>query len=379
VTDIAATWMRGGTSKCWVFERDQLDVPGWSKDSVLLRLFGSPDPRQVDGIGGGTSTTSKAVIVSPSAADTEWDIDYTFAQVAVEELKVDWGSNCGNCSSVVGLYAVRRGWVQPVADETVVRVRNTNTGQLILLQVRTPGGVVDERGSEHIPGVPFPGIGVHMWFVDPAGRTTGSLFPTGSMTDIVDGGDGPVTVTLIDAGAPLVIVPAEAVGVTGNETPVELDGRRELLILLDNMRRQAAVKMGLAADRASAERAVPKLALVAPAVDQDIDFQVRMLSMGRVHPALAITGSVALTMAAQDQKTVIGQQIGAVTGDQVRMSTPAGVVTTRLGQYNGQAAIGVLRTTRRLAEATLVLPHETTEQQPTFAQRDQLPALGPTS
>jgi 2-methylaconitate isomerase len=379
VTDIAATWMRGGTSKCWVFERDQLDVPGWSKDSVLLRLFGSPDPRQVDGIGGGTSTTSKAVIVSPSAADTEWDIDYTFAQVAVEELKVDWGSNCGNCSSVVGLYAVRRGWVQPVADETVVRVRNTNTGQLILLQVRTPGGVVDERGSEHIPGVPFPGIGVHMWFVDPAGRTTGSLFPTGSMTDIVDGGDGPVTVTLIDAGAPLVIVPAEAVGVTGDETPAELDGRRELLILLDNIRRQAAVKMGLAADRASAERAVPKLALVAPAVDQDIDFQVRMLSMGRVHPALAITGSVALTMAAQDQKTVIGQQIGAVTGNQVRMSTPAGVVTTRLGQYNGQAAIGVLRTTRRLAEATLVLPHETTEQQPTFAKRDQLPALGPTS
>jgi 2-methylaconitate isomerase len=379
VTDIAATWMRGGTSKCWVFERDQLDVPGWSRDSVLLRLFGSPDPRQVDGIGGGTSTTSKAVIVSPSAADTDWDIDYTFAQVAVEELKVDWGSNCGNCSSVVGLYAVRRGWVQPVADETVVRVRNTNTGQLILLQVRTPGGVVDERGSEHIPGVPFPGIGVHMWFVDPAGRTTGSLFPTGSMTDIVDGRDGPVTVTLIDAGAPLVIVPAEAVGVTGDETPAELDGRRELLILLDNIRRQAAVKMGLAADRASAERAVPKLALVTPAVDQDIDFQVRMLSMGRVHPALAITGSVALTMAAQDQKTVIGQQIGAVTGNQVRMSTPAGVVTTRLGQYNGQAAIGVLRTTRRLAEATLVLPHETTDQQPAFAKRDQLPALGPTS
>jgi 2-methylaconitate isomerase len=379
VTDIAATWMRGGTSKCWVFERDQLDVPGWSKDNVLLRLFGSPDPRQVDGIGGGTSTTSKAVIVSPSAADTDWDIDYTFAQVAVEELKVDWGSNCGNCSSVVGLYAVRRGWVQPVADETVVRVRNTNTGQLILLQVRTPGGVVDERGSEHIPGVPFPGIGVHMWFVDPAGRTTGSLFPTGSVTDIVDGRDGPVTVTLIDAGAPLVIVPAEAVGVTGDETPAELDGRRELLILLDNIRRQAAVKMGLAADRASAERAVPKLALVTPAVDQDIDFQVRMLSMGRVHPALAITGSVALTMAAQDQKTVIGQQIGAVTGNQVRMSTPAGVVTTRLGQYNGQAAIGVLRTTRRLAEATLLLPHETTEQQPTFAKRDQLPALGPTS
>ena len=133
---------------------------------MLLRLFGSPDPRQVDGVGG-TSTTSKAVIVSPAAADADWDVDYTFAQVAVEEQGVDWGSNCGNCSSVVGLYAVRNGWVPAVADETVVRVHNTNTGQLIMLKVRTPGGVVDERGNESIPGVPFPGVGVQMSFVDP--------------------------------------------------------------------------------------------------------------------------------------------------------------------------------------------------------------------
>jgi 2-methylaconitate isomerase len=379
MTDIAATWMRGGTSKCWVFERDQLDVPGWSMNSVLLRVFGSPDPRQVDGVGGGTSTTSKAVIVSPSAAGTDWDVDYTFGQVATEELRVDWGSNCGNCSSVVGLYAVRRGWVKPVADETVVRVHNTNTGQLILLEVGTPGGVVDESGSVHIPGVPFPGVGVHMWFVDPAGRTTGTLFPTGTMTDIVNGPAGPVTVTLIDAGAPLVIVPAEAVGVTGSETPAQLDGRPEVLALLDDMRRQAAVKMGLATDKASAERAVPKLALVADAGGKDVDLQVRMLSMGRVHPALAITGSIALTMAARDEQTVIGQQIGAASGDQVRMSTPAGVVMTRIGEYDGQVAIGVLRTTRRLAEASLVLPDDVTEQRPESARRDQLAPLGPAS
>ena len=146
MADIAATWMRGGTSKCWVFQRDELEVPGWSRDDVLLRVFGSPDPRQVDGVGGGTSTTSKAVIVSPSAADTDWDVDYTFAQVGIEEQRVDWGSNCGNCSSVIGLYAVRNGWVPAVADETVVRVHNTNTNQLIMLHVRTPGGVVDEKG-----------------------------------------------------------------------------------------------------------------------------------------------------------------------------------------------------------------------------------------
>ena len=157
MADIAATWMRGGTSKCWVFQRDELEVPGWSRDDVLLRVFGSPDPRQVDGVGGGTSTTSKAVIVSPSAAGTDWDVDYTFAQVGIEEQRVDWGSNCGNCSSVIGLYAVRNGWVPAVADETVVRVHNTNTNQLIMLHVRTPGGVVDETRDRVHPGRAVPG------------------------------------------------------------------------------------------------------------------------------------------------------------------------------------------------------------------------------
>jgi 2-methylaconitate isomerase len=355
VTEIVSTWMRGGTSKCWVFERDQLRIPDRSVDDVLLRLFGSPDPRQVDGVGGGTSTTSKAVIVSPSDAE-DADVEYTFAQVAVEEARVDWGSNCGNCSSVVGLYALRRGWVPVAADETLVRVRNTNTGQLIVLQLRTPGGRVDEQGSDRIPGVPFPGVGVTMWFVDPAGLTTGHLFPTGRVTDTLDGA---LTVTLVDAGAPVVIVPASAVGLTARETPADMDARTDVLGVLDDLRRQAAVRMGLAADRASAERAIPKLALVAPGSD-NADLTVRMLSMGRVHPALAITGSVALTLAARAPGSVIAQLAGgAFTEDAVRMSTPAGVVTTWTGEHEGRVAVGVLRTARRLADAVLNLPdHE---------------------
>jgi 2-methylaconitate cis-trans-isomerase PrpF len=360
--EIVATWMRGGTSKCWVFDRSQLEVTGRSVDDVLLRVFGSPDPRQVDGVGGGTSTTSKAVIVSP-ATGGEVDVDYTFAQVGVDEPRVDWGSNCGNCSSVVGLYAVRRGWVHVDPEVTVVRVRNTNTGQLIVLQVPTPGGVLEENGQDWIPGVPFPGTGIRMWFVDPAGRTTGSLFPTGSATDTVStlGGER-VVVTLVDAGAPVVIVRAEAVGVAVTETAADLDAREDLLALLEDLRREGAVRMGLAPDKASAARAVPKLAIVStPAPDQGVDLMVRMLSMGRVHPALAITGSVALTMTAREPGSVIGQHGGAITGEQVRMMTPAGLVTTWTGEHDGQVAVGVLRTARRLAEATLILPEQKPE------------------
>ena len=269
---------------------------------------------------------------------------------------VDWGSNCGNCSSVIGLYAVRNGWVPAVDDETVVRVHNTNTGQLIMLHVRTPGGVVDETGTELIPGVPFPGISVQLSFVDPAGVTTGALFPSGSVTDTLDGPDGPVEVTLIDAGAPVVIVPADAVGLTGNETPSEMDARPDVLALLEDLRRQGAVKMALAADKASAARAIPKLALVAEASGDDADLTVRMASMGKVHPALAITGSVALTMAAREPGSVIAQRMPALTGEEFRMATPAGVVTTWTGEHSGAPFVRVLRTTRRLAEATLILP-----------------------
>lgn len=360
--EVASTWMRGGTSKCWVFDRRQLEIADRSVDDVLLRLFGSPDARQVDGVGGGTSTTSKAVILSRALA-ADVDVDYTFAQVVVDEARVDWASNCGNCSSVVGLYAVRHGWVRAEADVTVVRIRNTNTGQLIVLEVPTPGGVLDERGREWIPGVPFPGVGVRMWFVDPAGRTTGSLFPTGNPTDALPGREGPVEATLVDAGAPVVIVRADAVGVSVIESPAELGARPDLLALLDDLRREGAVRMGLAPEAASATRAVPKLALVAsPEPGDEADVVVRMLSMGRLHPALAITGSVALTMAARDPESVIGRHGGPVTGEQVRMMTPAGLVTTWTGEYEGLVSVGVMRTTRRLAEATLILPDEDEQQ-----------------
>lgn len=363
--DIDATWMRGGTSKCWVFRAEDLAVPGLSVDEVLRRVYGSPDQRQVDGVGGGTSTTSKAVILSPTATDdVEADVDYTFAQVGVDDGVVDWGSNCGNCSAVVAPYAVRAGWVDVDGPETTVRVRNTNTGQIIVQQVPTPGGELDESPTTQIPGVPFPGAPVRMGFVDPAGRSTGRLFPSGKSRDVLtvpaDGDDEPlrVEVTLVDAGAPVVAVPAREVGLVGDEAPAAIDARPGLLALLDRVRRAGAVAMGMVAEPADAERAVPKLALVsAAATGSGADLGVRMLSMGRVHPAVPITGSVALTLAARTPGTVVADlvddQAGAVA---LRLATPAGVVETFVDQVDDLQVVGAVRTYRRLASGSVALP-----------------------
>ncbi|MGZ3145164.1 PrpF domain-containing protein [Lentzea chajnantorensis] len=350
--EIPATWMRGGTSKCWVFERDVLAVPGRSVDEVLLRLYGSPDPRQVDGVGGATSTTSKAVVLARSDRPGI-DVEYTFAQIGIADGRVDWTSNCGNCSAVVGPYALRRGWVTPTGDVTTVRINNTNTGQLIVVDVPTPAGRVTERGTDRIPGVAQPGLGVHLWFVDPAGRTTGALLPTGNAVDVVDG----VRVTLLDAGAPVVLVPADELGANGEASPAALDAQPDLLDRLDRIRRTAAVRMGLAAEAEQAARATPKIALVSAGRPGRSDVTVRMMSMGRTHPALAVTGSVALTAAARTAGTVLSR---FTAGDEevLRLDTPAGVVTTRADTRDGQLAIGVTRTTRRIGDATLVLPDD---------------------
>lgn len=347
--EIKASWMRGGTSKCWVFDHRDLRESGAPVDELLLRLFGSPDPRQVDGVGGGTSTTSKAVLVAPSD-EPGIDVDYTFAQVGVDVPVVDWGSNCGNCSSVVGRYAVGRGWVAPTGATTSVRVRNTNTGQLIVLDVDT-----SESGPElaQIPGVPFPGESVRMWFVDPAGRTTGRLLPSGNTRDLLDTPSGTVEVSMLDAGAPVVIVDARTVGLSGDETPAEIDADAERLMRLDEIRRAGAVAMGMVDSPAAAARAVPKLAIVSVA-DDPTTLRVRMLSMGKVHPALAITGSVAITLAAGTPGTIAATLV-AFDGLRLRLDTPAGTLETTLGEYQDRPAVAVTRTMRELADARLAV------------------------
>lgn len=355
--EIPAVWMRGGTSKCWVFRADDLVVPGMSVDDVLLRVYGSPDHRQVDGVGGGTSTTSKAVIVAPSDRDGI-DVDYTFAQVGIETATVDWGSNCGNCSAVVAAYAVRAGWVQAQRPSTTVRVLNTNTEQIIVQELPTPDGVLDEALTTDIPGVPFPGAPVRMGFVEPAGRTTGRLFPSGQYVDeLPDDGAGTVRATLVDAGAPVVAVRAVDLGLTGTESPAQVDALPGLLARLDRLRRAAAVAMGLVDSPEQAARAIPKLAIVAPPTDAGTDLRVLMLSMGRAHPAVPITGSVGLTLAAREPGTVVADVTASEARDGLALHTAAGVVSTFITHTDGHEVVGATRTYRRLAEGVVHLPH----------------------
>ncbi|MDQ1215864.1 PrpF domain-containing protein [Microbacterium arborescens] len=351
--EIPATLMRGGTSKCWVFSRDELERVGAPVDDILLRLYGSPDERQIDGLGGGTSTTSKAVILAPSRRD-DADIDYTFAQVGLADGRVDWSSNCGNCSAAVAPFALHAGWLQPQGDRTSVRIFNTNTGQLIVAEVPTPGGMFDESGDARIVGVPFAGLEVVLWFVDPAGRTTGRLLPSGVASEEIDG----VPVTLIDGGAPVVIAEAAALGLTGLETPAEIDARPELLARIDGIRREGAVRMGLASTAAAALKAVPKVALVSPRSADDHDFGVTMMSMGKAHPAIAITGSVALTLAAATPGTVVSRMAARGAPGVTSLRTPSGVVSTRIGRHGALPAVGITRSARRLADASVTLPLE---------------------
>ncbi|TWH20642.1 PrpF domain-containing protein [Prauserella rugosa] len=354
---ISASWVRGGTSKCWVFEKEHIERTGLSADELLPRVYGSPDLRQIDGVGGATSTTSKAVILEPSA-DDDLDVVYTFAQVGIEEFKVDWGSNCGNCSATAGLYALERGWVQPAEDVTYVRTFNTNSGQKVVQRIPTPGGALPAEPSAIIPGTVYPGHEVGLGFVEPGGKTTGKLLPTGAGTDVltVDGVDYPVSI--VDAGAPAVILSPETAGLAGLPH-AEWAGTAitEKLSVLDKIRRAGAVAMGLALTPEAAERAVPKLGIAGPAEDADADIEVLMLSMGKPHPAMPITGSVAMTMAAFTEGTFLHRaaMLGRTNG-KLRFRTPAGIIVTFADDFGGELVVGADRTARTLADATLYIP-----------------------
>lgn len=354
--NIQAEWMRGGTSKCWVFETDHLDLTRISLDELLPRLFGSPDQRQIDGVGGATSTTSKAVILHQSA-DPDVDVEFTFAQVGIEEATVDWGSNCGNCSAVVGLYAIENGWVAPRGDITQIITRNTNTKQIIVQLVDTPEGALPIVPQAHMPGVASAGYKVGLGFKDPAGMTTGSLLPTGNAADSLSVDGRNWTVSMVDAGAPVVVIRAEDLGLDAGRYGTWTGDVERQLDTLEKIRREAAVRMGLAPTTAQAARAIPKVAIAAaPADDLESDINVMMLSMGKPHPALAITGSIALSLGARTPGTVLHSITGEIPRAALRLRTPAGVIETWSEKRDGSMLVGVDRTARSIASSIIHLP-----------------------
>jgi 2-methylaconitate cis-trans-isomerase PrpF len=376
---VRAVFVRGGTSRALVFHHRDLPERREAWDPIFLAALGSPDPygRQLDGLGGGISSLSKVAIVGPSTRP-DADVDYTFGQVEVTRAAVDYRGNCGNISSAIGPFAIDEALVPAREPLTLVRIHNTNTRKVIHAHVPVESGQAAVRGDFALDGVPGTGARIALDFLDPGGAVTGRLLPTGRAQDSLDVPElGPVSASLVDATNPMVFVRAKELGLDGTERPDELDARPELAARLEAIRAAAAVRMGLAATPAEASRtstAVPKIAVVAPAaayrtlagttVESDaVDLVARIVSMGKVHRAFALTGAMCLAVAARIPGTVAREAGGfAEAAGDVRIGHPSGILTiaAAVGSAPDGAPVArtvtVYRTARRLMEGFVLVP-----------------------
>jgi probable AcnD-accessory protein PrpF len=344
---IAATYMRGGTSKGVFFRAEDLPADKRERDALLLRVIGSPDPyeKHTDGMGGATSSTSKVVIVSRSLRE-DCDVDFLFGAVAIGESLIDWSGNCGNLSAAVGPFAISQGWVSVIEGTTLVRIWQQNIQKRILAHVPTRHSEVLEQGAFREDGVTFAGAEIVLEFLDPADSGKGGLLPTGNASDVIEIPElGAVRVSLVNAGNPTVFARADAFRLTGRELPESVNRDARLLSRFEAVRAQAAVMMGLARSIDDATRnrpATPKLALVAPPaayrtsagteVSKDnIDVLARIVSMGKLHHAFTGTGSIALAIAAALPGTIVSEVARTLPG-----------VATRIGHASGVLAVGAI-------------------------------------
>ncbi len=375
---IPTVLMRGGTSKGLFFHDNHLPNDPEARNRVILAAFGSPDNnrRQIDGVGGGVSTTSKVAIISPSQSP-DYDVVYNFGQVAIDRPIVDFKSNCGNISSAVGPFAVDEGLVNAVEPVTRVRIHQLNTNKLIKAEVPVKDGCFDEEGDYAIAGVPGTYARIGLRFADPGGALTGKLFPTGNRRDTIEiPNHGSIAITIIDAANPVVLVRAEEIGLIGTEID-EVDANSEIKMTLETIRCKAAVLIGLAASEKEAtqrSQAVPKIAFVAVPRDyslpggqtvtaQDIDLVGRIMSMGTLHRSFAVSGGISTVGAAMIPDMVVFDLLNADArqNDLLRIGHPGGVIdigaVVDVDQDRciyKEALVG--RTARRLMEGYVLVP-----------------------
>jgi len=343
---LPATWMRGGTSKgLFVLARD-LPAQREARDALLLRALGSPDPygKQIDGLGGATSSTSKIVIVGPTL-QPDCDVEFLFGQVALDQARIDISGNCGNLTSAVAPFAIAQGLVPAQAGCTTVRIWQANLGQRILAHVPTDAGGVVEEGVFREAGVAFPAAEIRLEFLDPVSAQEGGLLPTGNLQDDLHVPElGVFRVSYLQAGNATIFVRAKALGLSGRELPETLNRDRKLLEKLEAIRAHGAVQMGLASSAEAAisgklERrpATPKLALIAPpasysnsageAIEKtQMDVLARIVSMGKVHHAFTGTGAIALSVAAALPGTIVSEVARTLPGVATRIGHPSGVL-----------------------------------------------------
>ena len=377
---IPALYMRGGTSKGVFFRAEDLPEDAAQRDAILLRVIGSPDPygKQIDGMGGATSSTSKVVILRRSE-HPGCDVDYLFGAVSIDSAVIDWSGSCGNLAAAVGPAAIHWGLLEaPREGLAAVRIWQVNTRSHIVARVPMQDGAVLEEGDFLLDGVSFPGAEIELQFPDPGGDGEGSggLFPTGRPLDRLDiPGVGKLELTLINAGNPAVFVDAAALGLRGDESQERINSDAALLARCEAVRAHAAVAMGLAAsaEEASIKRpATPKLAFVAPprayiaadgrAVSADsIDLNARILSMGRLHHAMTGTGAVALAAAAAIPGTVVRRCAQPDAAGRLRFGHPSGTMTVgaEAALLDGRwtvTRVSMSRSARRLMEGVVLVP-----------------------
>lgn len=384
---IPATYMRGGTSKGVFFRLQDLPEaarqPGAARDQLLLRVIGSPDPygKQIDGMGGATSSTSKTVILSKSTR-ADHDVDYLFGQVSIDQAFIDWSGNCGNLSAAVGAFAISGGLVDPARvprdGVAVVRVWQTNIGKTIIAHIPMTNGEVQETGDFELDGVTFPAAEVQLEFMDPAAEEEGAggaMFPTGQLVDDLEvPGVGTLKATMINAGIPTIFINADAIGYTGTELQDPINGDAKALAMFETIRAHGALRMGLIKElsEAATRQHTPKVAFVAPPksyvassgkqVDAgDIDLLVRALSMGKLHHAMMGTAAVAIGTAAAIPGTLVNLAAGGGERGAVRFGHPSG--TLRVGaeavRQNGEWSVTkavMSRSARVLMEGWVRVP-----------------------
>ncbi|AIW18749.1 2-methylaconitate cis-trans isomerase PrpF [Vibrio coralliilyticus] len=345
---VAATYMRGGTSKGVFFNLSDLpemaQKPGKARDALLLRVIGSPDPyaKQIDGMGGATSSTSKTVIVSPSS-QPDHDVDYLFGQVSIDKPFVDWSGNCGNLSAAVGPFAIHAGLIPaeriPENGVVAVKVWQANIGKTIVIHVPIRNGLVQETGDFELDGVTFPAAEIQVDFMHPAAGD-GSMFPTGNLVDDLEVPEvGTFNATLINAGIPTIFIDADALGYSGTELQQDINSDELALARFEKIRAYGALKMGLIdkVEEAESRQHTPKVAFVSKAKsyqassgkqidDNDVDLLVRALSMGQLHHAMMGTAAVAIASASCVPGTLVNLAAGGGDKHSVTFGHPSGTL-----------------------------------------------------
>lgn len=388
---IPATYMRGGTSKGVFFKLDDLpeaaQQAGRVRDQLLLRVIGSPDPyaKQIDGMGGATSSTSKTVILAKSQ-QPEHDVDYLFGQVSIDQPFVDWSGNCGNLTAAVGSFAISNGLVDtariPENGICTVRIWQVNIQKTIIAHVPITQGQVQETGDFELDGVTFPAAEVQIEFLDPAddGEDGGAMFPTGNLVDTLEVPEiGRFQATFINAGIPTIFLNAEDIGYTGSELQDAINGDAKALARFETIRAHGAKQMGLIQDisEAASRQHTPKIAFVSKPkqyvsssgktiTEKDTDLLVRALSMGKLHHAMMGTAAVAIGTAAAIPGTLVNLAAGGGAREAVRFGHPSG--TLRVGaqaiQEKGQWVVKkavMSRSARVLMEGWVRIPAESLE------------------